>query len=68
VFVRIYDDINGLIHLSELTDEKGSTPNDVVKIGQLVKAKIILLDIPHRKIGLSIKALQDTTKKEEKAE
>ena len=52
VFVRIYDDINGLVHLSELT--KGNQ----VKIGQVVQAKIILLDPKQRKIGLSMRAAQ----------
>lgn len=52
VFVRIYDDINGLVHLSELTK------NNQVKIGQVVQAKIILLDEKHRKIGLSMRAAQ----------
>lgn len=67
VFVRVYDDINGLIHLSELTDERVSNPNDVVKIGQVVKSKIILLDPKARKIGLSMKALakENTIKESE---
>jgi small subunit ribosomal protein S1 len=59
VFVRVYDDINGLIHLSELSNERISNPNDVVKIGQVVKSKIILLDTKARKIGLSMKHLAE---------
>ena len=55
VFVRIYDDINGLVHLSELT--KGNQ----VKIGQVVQAKIILLDPKQRKIGLSMRAAQSSS-------
>ena len=61
VFMRIYDDINGLIHLSELSKKSQ------VKIGQTVQAKLILLDPRARKIGLSMKALEapseDTTPK-----
>lgn len=59
VFVRVFDDINGLIHLSELSQKSVQNPNEIVKLWQVVKAKIILLDIRKRKIGLSIKALED---------
>ncbi len=59
VFVRIYDDINGLIHLSELSKK------NQVKVWQVVQAKLILLDPKARKIGLSMKSLEswsdDTT-------
>lgn len=57
VFVRIFDDINGLIHLSELSERNIANPAELVRLGQVVKAKLIALDIPHRKIGLSVKAL-----------
>lgn len=67
VFVRVYDDINGLIHLSELTDQRVSNPNDIVKIGQVVESKIILLDPKARKIGLSMKALAKDKAAEAKA-
>jgi ribosomal protein S1 len=56
--VRVFDDINGLIHLSELSQKAIHNPNEIVKLGQVVKAKVILLDIRKRKIGLSVKALQ----------
>jgi len=58
VFVRVFDDINGLIHLSELSQKAIHNPNEIVKLGQVVKAKVILLDVRKRKIGLSVKALQ----------
>ncbi len=60
VFMRIYDDINGLIHLSELSKKSQ------VKIGQMVQAKLILLDPRARKIGLSMKALETPAEGEEK--
>ena len=59
VFMRIYDDINGLIHLSELSKKSQ------VKIGQTVQAKLILLDIRSRKIGLSMRALEAPVEGEE---
>lgn len=57
VFIRIFEDINGLIHISELTDKNVQNPNEVLKPGQIVRAKIILLDFKNRKIGLSVKAM-----------
>lgn len=60
VFVRMYDDINGLVHLSELSDKNLDNPSSAVKLGQIIKAKIILLDIRSRKIGLSMRALNET--------
>ena len=68
VFVRVYDDINGLIHLSEIGAKNIDNPVNVLKLGQVVKAKIILLEPRNRKIGLSIKALNEEKKKAEKAE
>lgn len=62
VFMRIYDDINGLIHLSELSKKSQ------VKIGQVVQAKLILLDPRARKIGLSMKALEAQAEGEKPSE
>ncbi len=59
VFVRVFDDINGLVHLSELSQKSVNNPNEVVKIGQTVKVKLILLDPKNRKIGLSMKDLDE---------
>lgn len=56
-FMRIFDDINGLIHLNEITDEVIHNPAEVIKLWQVVKAKLITLDPKYRKIGLSMRAL-----------
>lgn len=58
VFVRVYEDINGLVHLSELSQKTVNNPNEIVKLGQIVKAKLILIDPKNRKIGLSMKDLE----------
>ncbi len=55
VFIRVFDDINWLVHLSELSQKSVQNPNEVVKLGEIVKAKLILLDTKNRKIGLSMK-------------
>lgn len=66
-FIRVYDDVNWLIHISEMTDRPISNPAEVVRLWQVVKAKLILLDPERRKLGLSLKAMkEDTTKVERK--
>ena len=62
VFVRVFDDINGLVHLSELSQKAVNNPNEVVRIGQKVKVKLILIDPKNRKIGLSMKDLDESSK------
>ena len=63
IFIRVYDDINGLVHLSEINSGKGKAienPVQAFKLGQIIKAKVILLEPRNRKIGLSIKALHES--------
>ncbi len=59
VFIRVYDDINWLIHLSEITSKQVANPAEIVKLWQKVKAKIILMDPSKRKMWLSMKALEE---------
>ena len=69
VFVRVFDDINWLVHLSELSQKAVNNPNEVVRIGQKVKVKLILIDPKNRKIWLSMKDLdenKETTSKTSK--
>ena len=71
VFVRVFDDINWLVHLSELSQKAVNNPNEVVRIGQKVKVKLILIDPKNRKIWLSMKDLDDkieSTKSEKKGD
>jgi len=63
VFIRVFDDINGLIHLSELSQKSIQNPHEVVKLWQVIKAKIILLDPRNRKIWLSMKTTEAQEKK-----
>jgi ribosomal protein S1 len=64
----VFQDINGLVHLSELSQKSIQNPNEVVKLGQMIKTKIILLDPKNRKIGLSMKGMGDDKNIEEKIE
>ena len=55
VFVELEDDLEGLLHISELSDHKVENPQDVVKAGEDLEVKILRVDIEERKIGLSLK-------------
>lgn len=56
VFVELETGIEGLIHISELSEERVEKPEDVVKKGDAVKAMVISIDKDAKKIALSIKA------------
>ena len=58
VFVELEPDLEGLLHISELSDEKVEGPQDVVKVGDDVEVKILRVDMDDRKIGLSLKRAQ----------
>lgn len=55
VFVDIGVHQDGLVHISELSNSFVKHPLDIVKIGQIVKVKVIKLDVVNKKIGLSMK-------------
>lgn len=57
-FVELESDIEGLIHISELTTEKINTVEDFIKTGESVKAEVISIDKDARKIGLSSKLVK----------
>ncbi len=58
VFVELETDIEGLIHISELSVEKVAKPEDIVKVGQVAKAEVISIDKDARRIGLSAKLVK----------
>ena len=55
--MEIEPGIEGLVHVSELREERVENPRDVVQEGQEVDVKIIDINTQDRKIALSIKAL-----------
>ncbi|RKY25504.1 MAG: 30S ribosomal protein S1 [Planctomycetota bacterium] len=57
VFVELEDDLEGLLHVSELSDSKVD-PKELLKLGEEVEVKILRVDIEDRKIGLSLKRAQ----------
>lgn len=60
-FVELEPGIDGLIHISHISDKRISKPADVLNIGDFVKAKIIDIKLEEKKISLSIKELIETT-------
>jgi len=65
VFIQLEDGIEGLIHVSELSEEKVENPSDVVKVGETISAMVINIDPQERKIGLSMKSLKEKDQKDE---
>jgi len=55
-FVEIEEGIDGLVHISQISDDRVEKVKDVLKVGQEVEARIVRIDQVDRKIGLSIKA------------
>ena len=56
-FAEIIPGIDGLIHISQIADRRIGKPEDVLSEGQEVEAKIIDIDMEHKRISLSIRAL-----------
>jgi small subunit ribosomal protein S1 len=59
-FVQLEDDIDGLVHISQLSEDHVAKVKDVLKVGQEVEARVIKVDKLERRIGLSIKAANYT--------
>ena len=58
VFVELAPGLEGLLHISEISDHKVEKPEDVLKVGQDPDVKILRADSDERKIGLSLKRAQ----------
>jgi len=67
VFVELEDDLEGLLHVSELADHKIEDPHDEVEIGQKIQVKILRVDTAERKIGLSKKRAEWSAEQREAA-
>jgi len=55
-FVQLEDDIDGLVHISQISEDRIDKVKDVLKVGAEVEARVIKVDKAERRIGLSIKA------------
>ena len=58
-FVRILPGVDGLVHISEISNERVNKVSDVLKVGDEVKVKLINVDFDRKRISLSMKACLD---------
>jgi len=59
-FARIEDGIEGLVHVSELSEERVNHPREVVQEGQEVTVRIIRIDAQRRRMGLSLRRVNES--------
>ncbi|KPJ62957.1 MAG: 30S ribosomal protein S1 [Planctomycetes bacterium DG_23] len=57
VFVELEKDLEGLLHISELSEKKVESPEEVVSVGDEVEVKVLRVDPVGRKIGLSLRRI-----------
>jgi small subunit ribosomal protein S1 len=55
-FVEVEEGVDGLVHISQLSDEHVEKVKDVINVGDDIEARILRIDRSERRIGLSIKA------------
>ena len=67
-FAEIIDGVDGLIHISQIANQRIGKPEDVLSEGQEVQVKITEIDAENKRISLSIRALLETEEVEEAAE
>lgn len=60
-FAELEKGVEGLIHISQICEKKISKPEEELKIGKKVNAKVISIDIQNKKIELSIRELEGTS-------
>lgn len=65
LFVRLEDNVEGLVHVSEASRRKTDNISDLFKVGDVVNAVVLNVDTDRKKISLSIKAFDIVSEKEE---
>jgi small subunit ribosomal protein S1 len=58
-FVRVGEGIEGLVHISELSDQHVESPEQVVQVGEEVRVKVVDVDVSRRRISLSTKRVAE---------
>lgn len=61
-FVEVAPGVEGLVHITEITDENIAKPEEVLKVGQNVKVKVLNIDANEKKMSLSIKEASEQSK------
>ena len=67
-FAQIIPGVDGLVHISQISHKHIGTPAEVLKVGDVVKAKIMEIDFDKKRVSLSIKALVEPPVAEEAVE
>ena len=67
-FAEVYEDVDGLIHISRISSQRINSPSEVLEVGQVVDVKIIEIDDVNRKLALSIRAITEAAEKAAAAE
>ena len=62
-FAEVYEDVDGLIHISRISSQRINNPADVLEVGQVVDVKITEIDDENRKLALSIRAITEAAEK-----
>lgn len=63
--LKITDRVEGLVHISEIAQERINKPEDVLELGSMVKAEVLKVDLDGKKIGLSIAKIKRDAEKAE---
>jgi small subunit ribosomal protein S1 len=58
-FVQLEEGVEGLVHISQLSDQRVRAVGDVVEVGQVIQVKILAVDPQQRRISLSLKAASE---------
>lgn len=67
-FVELKPGVEGLVHISELAHKHVETPHEVISTDEEVEVKVLDVDADRQRVSLSIKALQEAPKREERSE
>ncbi len=62
-FAEVFEDVDGLIHISRISTQRINSPADVLKVGDIVDVKITEIDNENRKLALSIRAIMEAAEK-----
>ena len=58
-FVRVGEGIEGLVHISELSDQHVESPEQVVQVGEQIRVKVVDVDVSRRRISLSTRRVAE---------
>jgi small subunit ribosomal protein S1 len=59
-FIELEDGVDGLVHISQISDQRVEKVKDALEVGQEVEARVVKVDRGERRIGLSIRAMTMT--------